>query len=90
MSMVQCNSVGGASVGGCRSSHVCTKFIATVPHPSHSYAMPRQADKEAAQGLQFREKIISFIGSSDHLSTIFVIEVLSWLTGEGPRPRTAA
>ena len=39
-------------------------------------------DKEAAMRLRFREKILSFVGSSYHLSTVFVTEVLSWLTAD--------
>ena len=53
--------------------------------------MPRQAGKEDAQVAMTlfclgTEKLLSFIGSSYHLLTNFVTEVLSWLTAEGSRP----
>ena len=61
------------------------KIRSHAPH----VPMPRQADKEAAQiamrsTLPFKEKILSFVGSS--YPAFIVTEVLSWLlTAEGAR-----
>ena len=45
---------------------------------SHAPHVP-VPDKETAMRLWFR---LSFVGSSYHLSTVFVTEVLSWLTAD--------
>ena len=77
--MVQCNLIGD---GRYKSLRVGAKFVTT---PLTFLCWQRSYHLT----LRFREKILSFVGSSHHLSNIFVTEVLSWLTAEGPRLRNS-